>query len=95
MTHYLTRTERISMDRSQLTHKKRILAIRDGKECFFCGIEYPKDKLTIEHFVAVANGGNDHMSNLCLACPSCNKAVDKISVTKKVGYREKMRNDRM
>ncbi|TMD63490.1 MAG: HNH endonuclease [Chloroflexi bacterium] len=42
------------------------------RACSYCGIkEVP---LQIEHIQAKANGGTDRVSNLTLACDSCNKA---------------------
>lgn len=78
------------MDR-QLTHKKRILAIRDGKECYYCGVDLPKDQLTVEHILAKIDGGSDHMHNLCLACKPCNVKVDAMPIVKKMEYRKEMR----
>lgn len=80
------------MDRPQLTPYKKIIAIRDGKECFFCGIVLPKDQLTIEHMVAVADGGTHHIKNLVLACTDCNKAVGRMSVADKVKFRDRKRS---
>lgn len=75
----------------QLTHKKRLIAIRDGKECFYCGIDLPKDELTVEHILSKIDGGSDHMHNLCLACKPCNKAVGTMAVVRKIKYREEKR----
>lgn len=77
--------------RPQLTPYKRMLAIRDGKECFFCGIDLPKDELTIEHLLSVEDGGSHKMNNLCLSCKTCNTEVIGMSVVKKFKYREEMR----
>jgi 5-methylcytosine-specific restriction endonuclease McrA len=42
------------------------------RACSYCG---RKDMpLQVEHIQARANGGTDRVSNLCLACDSCNKA---------------------
>ena len=42
------------------------------RACSYCGSkEVP---LQVEHIQAKANGGTDRVSNLCLACDSCNKA---------------------
>jgi 5-methylcytosine-specific restriction endonuclease McrA len=42
-----------------------------GRACSYCG---KKDiPLQVEHIQARANGGNDRVSNLCLACEPCNK----------------------
>jgi 5-methylcytosine-specific restriction endonuclease McrA len=41
------------------------------RACSYCGKK--ETALQIEHIVARANGGTDMVSNLCLACDSCNK----------------------
>lgn len=79
--------------RPQLTPYKRVLAIRDGRECWYCGIDLPKDKLTIEHLVAVSDGGTHNIKNLVLACKPCNTEAGTLSVSDKVKMRERKRND--
>lgn len=79
--------------RQQLTPYKKYLAIRDGKECFYCGIVMNKDKLTIEHFLEVNHGGSNDMHNLCLSCYFCNQQVVGKSIVQKFKYREEMRSD--
>lgn len=66
---------------------KEDLIERDGKLCFFCG----KDGfMTIEHLLPVADGGNNNMKNLCLACKSCNVSVGNMSIIEKIFYRESL-----
>ncbi len=48
------------------------------------------DDITIEHLVAKAFGGPDHISNLVLACDDCNQAVGTLSVSEKVAIRERL-----
>jgi 5-methylcytosine-specific restriction endonuclease McrA len=46
-----------------------------NRACTYCGArDIP---LQVEHIQAKANGGTDRISNLCLACDSCNKAKGK------------------
>lgn len=46
-----------------------------NRTCAYCGArDIP---LQVEHIRAKANGGTDRISNLCLACDSCNKAKGK------------------
>lgn len=78
--------------RPQLTPYKRLLAIRDGRECWFCGVDKPKDELTIEHLVAVTDGGTHNIKNLVLACTDCNAEAGTLSVAAKVKLRESKRN---
>ena len=42
------------------------------RACTYCGAQ--EVPLQVEHIQAKANGGTDRISNLCLACDSCNKA---------------------
>lgn len=79
------------MSRPQLTPYKRLIAIRDGKECFYCGVQLPKDKLTVEHMLAIADGGSHDIKNLVLACPTDNKAAGRLSVADKFKFREARR----
>ena len=56
---------------------------RDGDECFFCGCELGDD-ITVEHLVAVAHGGPNHISNLFLAHKQCNADAGHLSAPEKV-----------
>lgn len=78
--------------RPQLTPYKRLIAIRDGKECFYCGVQKPKDQLTIEHMLAVIDGGSHNIKNLVLACMPCNLLAGTLSVADKFKFRERMRS---
>lgn len=62
--------------------QKRVIA-RDGLECFWCGCECERPgagkqgqlephHATIDHLIPVARGGSDRLSNLVVACHSCN-----------------------
>lgn len=66
------------------------LLLRDGDECFFCGVELAGD-MTIEHFVGRTHNGPNHMSNLALAHEDCNKKAGSLSVVDKFKLREEMR----
>lgn len=59
------------------------LLARDGEQCFFCGKPLEGD-LTVEHLVAVAHGGPNHISNLFLAHAPCNAAAGHLSAPEKV-----------
>lgn len=56
---------------------------RDGGGCFFCGIPLGKDT-TVEHLVAIAHGGPNHISNLFLAHAACNQEAGHLSAPEKV-----------
>lgn len=78
--------------RPQLTPYKRLIAIRDGRECFYCGMHLPKDELTIEHMLAVTDGGTHNIKNLVLACTDCNGEAGTLSVAAKFKLREQKRS---
>lgn len=45
--------------------------------CWYCGKESPS---TIDHVTPICNGGSDEMSNLVMACKSCNSSKRALSV---------------
>lgn len=45
---------------------------RDGFACRYCGGAAPDVRLTVDHVMPVALGGNDEPSNLVAACVDCN-----------------------
>lgn len=66
------------------------LLTRDGDGCFFCGKPLAGD-LTIEHLVAVAHGGPNHISNLFLAHARCNQMAGHMSAPEKIALAMTMR----
>lgn len=44
---------------------------RDGKRCKYCGAT---KNLTADHVIAITLGGSNHISNLVVACRSCNSS---------------------
>ena len=56
---------------------------RDGDNCFFCRKPLAGD-LTVEHLVALAHGGPNHISNLVCAHAACNHEAGHLSVAEKV-----------
>jgi hypothetical protein len=63
---------------------------RDGDGCFFCDCALAGD-LTVEHLVAVAHGGPNHISNLFLAHAGCNQAAGHLSAPEKVALAMRQR----
>ena len=49
-----------------------------GRKCVYC--EKKDIPLQVEHVNAKANGGTNQISNLALACESCNQKKDKLSI---------------
>lgn len=67
----------------------QIIERDDGAECFYCGkITTPGEDQTLEHILSVSEGGNNNLKNLCIACHSCNQAVDNMSIVEKIYYRD-------
>jgi hypothetical protein len=59
------------------------LLARDGDRCFLCGEPLGAD-ITVEHLVAIAHGGPNHVSNLFLAHGECNRSLGHLSAPEKV-----------
>lgn len=56
-----------------LTKRLRMEILRrDSHTCRYCGATAPDVKLTIDHVIPVALGGDDLPSNLVAACADCN-----------------------
>jgi hypothetical protein len=63
----------------------RELLLRDGEACIYCNIGFSSKMIpTIEHFVARAHNGPEHLSNLALACPQCNAEAGVLPVVDKI-----------
>lgn len=75
------RVDRATVDR---------LLERDGPNCFFCPGPLGDD-VTVEHLVARAHGGPNHISNLFLAHEPCNKAAGHLSAPEKIAMRDRLR----
>jgi 5-methylcytosine-specific restriction endonuclease McrA len=54
----------------------RILA-RDGDNCCYCKKPLGDD-MTLEHRIALSNGGTDNLDNLKLAHAACNREVGNL-----------------
>ncbi|WP_186130131.1 HNH endonuclease [Burkholderia gladioli] len=61
---------------------------RDGAACFYCGEPTDEADRTLEHLVARAHGGPDHLSNLVLAHRRCNANAGHLSAMEKIRMRE-------
>jgi 5-methylcytosine-specific restriction endonuclease McrA len=68
------------------------LIIRDGGDCFFCGDDL-SDDITVEHLVAIAHGGPNHISNLFLAHAACNQRAGHLSAPEKIAMRDTWRTE--
>lgn len=97
-TAFLERRKWTAGEISQRIKRKTVeelLFERDGHQCFFCGLIFlttdPADRPTLEHLLSISDGGNNHLSNLCLAHERCNKEAANLSIVEKVKLREKRR----
>jgi len=67
--------------KGQVNYKKRAsipltmgaLCIRDRHTCAYCGSQFRKDDLTMEHIIPDARGGPRSWMNIVAACHSCNQ----------------------
>lgn len=57
-----------------LPELKTLFAAFDGK-CLYCGAQETPDGPTfhLEHVIPRSTGGRDHISNLVISCPPCNR----------------------
>ncbi|MGO4738605.1 HNH endonuclease [Bosea sp. 2KB_26] len=80
--------------RKKLRHLIEDLAARDGLWCWFCEVGFLTSdsvEITIEHLVSKSHGGPNHPSNLVIACKPCNTEAGHLSVSEKVGLRDRKR----
>ena len=49
-----------------------LVIARDGLKCCYCGKQLEPKDATVDHVIAVHNGGSDDLANLVMACRSCN-----------------------
>lgn len=71
---------------------EELLIERDGCGCFYCNtfdFSVTSGKPTLEHLLSISDGGNNHLSNLVLACQPCNKEAGSLPIIEKVRLRER------
>jgi hypothetical protein len=61
-------------------HDVQKLLRASGGRCYWCRQPFGA-KFEVDHVWPVALGGDDHIGNLCLACPSCNRRKSKKAPT--------------
>lgn len=75
---------------------EELLIERDGAICFYCGgfdFSGSEGKPTLEHLLSISDGGNNHLSNLVLACEPCNMEAARLPIIQKVKLREEKRRE--
>jgi hypothetical protein len=68
------KSDRKSMSASARYRAVGELSVRDGWFCTYCRCDLTMLNVTLDHCIAVANGGGDEIENLCLACGPCNSS---------------------
>mgnify|MGYP002141688288 CR=1 FL=1 len=48
--------------------------LRDQGRCQYCGNEFPKTHLTLDHVIPIVQGGKKSWENIVTACKPCNQA---------------------
>jgi 5-methylcytosine-specific restriction endonuclease McrA len=63
-----------------LTKKKQIVRfsranvfLRDNGKCQYCGNQYGKNQLTLDHVIPIVQGGQKSWENIVTACKPCNQ----------------------
>ena len=79
--------------RNNTAKYKAVLLKRDGRECFYCGLEMSNDDITLEHLIALTNGGNNRIENMALCHFECNQKAGSLSLVAKIRLRDKIRNE--
>lgn len=74
--------------RTQGSARKRQLIDRDGDLCFYCFKALDND-ITVEHLVAINQGGPDRLENVVLAHSKCNQSAGSLPVIEKIKLRER------
>ncbi len=75
--------------RAKRSKLEQTIIDRDGNLCFYCGSEL--EEPTLEHLLSTSHGGNNHLSNLVLACGPCNHEAANMAIVDKVKLRERKR----
>ncbi|MCO6454686.1 MAG: hypothetical protein J5I93_05225 [Pirellulaceae bacterium] len=60
------------------------LLLCQGYRCFFCDQPVPPGQASVEHLVAIANGGTKHDENCVVCCAFLNSALGNLPVKEKL-----------
>lgn len=82
---------RSKLNRTKTRQRVAALLKRDGRACFYCGVDLEEGEETLEHIVPRTRGGTHHIANLALAHEGCNQDAGNLSAVEKVKLRDRMR----
>lgn len=82
---------RSKLNRPKTRQRIQALLKRDGRACFYCGIDLEEGEETLEHIVPRTRGGTHHLANLALAHERCNQDAGNLSAVEKVKLRDRIR----
>lgn len=81
----------VKANRNNTLTKRAALFKRDGRACFYCGLDMPDDDMTNEHLINISAGGNNRIENMALAHKACNQKAANLPLIQKIELRERMR----
>ncbi len=55
-----------------LRFSKENIFYRDNYTCVYCGYQFPKNQLTLDHVIPFSKGGQKTWANIVTACHTCN-----------------------
>ncbi len=67
------RTDMGRIRRYNSTHNRKFLYGEQGGHCAGCGTHFQQQHLEVDHIISRQKGGTDHLENLQLMCPNCNR----------------------
>lgn len=60
--------------KKQIVRFSRInIFLRDHNTCQYCGVQFPKSFLTLDHLIPIVQGGKKCWENIVTACKPCNQ----------------------
>lgn len=64
----------MARSRAASDYKSARFARRSSIGCHYCGRLLRRHEATVDHKIALSQGGRDNRTNMVLACESCNKS---------------------